>query len=672
MTVVFPRGALAVFLVAWGFSSDHVAISFALSVLVEGIKLQNLRWDLSPKHFQNIADFTTVLFAVVAVYQFVQYGFHGIYGILGLLPLVIFPLVFAQRSSSSELFPMSALFLSLRKKITRGIAQEQWVSTELIFALSCLLGASTGESTGDAYFHTVLLCAALLLFFLRPQTVKLQSWFPALVLMLALAVLVRAGMELSYRQMESTMSYWFSQFKWSSVDPNRTRTAIGHIGRLKLSDRVVLRVKAPLSISLPLYIHEASYTKFNLGSWHSPEQAFVAIDRAANTNNYPLISTSSNDQPAKRNYRLEITARHSKDVSVQAFPIGSTNVEGNEIIELKKNALGTISLEAIPGQLRYFVDYSPGNFHAIDELRGQPAPIDAAVPESYREAFKNIALELGLEAMPRKAAVATIHRFFMDNFSYSLIGKGYYPGKKPLLDFLNNQRNGHCEYFATATTLLLRAAGIPARYVVGYLVDEYSALENAFIARARHAHAWSEAYVDGHWQLVDTTPPNWLALENDRVSNWQSIQDYFGWVGFHINRLQRIDRTDFNQKVIWLVPALLVWLMWRLRQKITTKESPQDRTGTAPGNAAGPEVMILLEALSQRGLVPEDGQTVREFLIKHRPNNMPSSRLERLISLYYKARFSMMTLSREENGELGEIVDMFIENLTHQSGVQPR
>ena len=34
----------------------------------------------------------------------------------------------------------------------------------------------------------------------------------------------------------------------------------------------------------------------------------------------------------------------------------------------------------------------------------------------------------------------------------------------PLADFLLRTRSGHCEYYATATVLLLRAAGIPARY----------------------------------------------------------------------------------------------------------------------------------------------------------------------------------------------------------------
>src|SRR5207247_2054170 len=76
-------------------------------------------------------------------------------------------------------------------------------------------------------------------------------------------------------------------------------------------------------------------------------------------------------------------------------------------------------------------------------------------------------------------------------------------------EFLQTTRAGHCEYFASATVLLLRAAGVPARYAVGFSVQEWSRLERRWIVRARHAHSWALAYVDGAWREGDTTPPLW-------------------------------------------------------------------------------------------------------------------------------------------------------------------
>ena len=54
--------------------------------------------------------------------------------------------------------------------------------------------------------------------------------------------------------------------------------------------------------------------------------------------------------------------------------------------------------------------------------------------------------------------------------------------------FLLRTRSGHCEYFATATVLLLRQLGIPARYAVGYAVHE--ATGRKYVVRQRDAHAW--------------------------------------------------------------------------------------------------------------------------------------------------------------------------------------
>src|SRR5205807_1199702 len=93
--------------------------------------------------------------------------------------------------------------------------------------------------------------------------------------------------------------------------------------------------------------------------------------------------------------------------------------------------------------------------------------------------------------------------------------KGERPRKESALEeFLLNSRAGHCEYFATATTLLLRAAGVPARYAVGFSVQEWSRLEQRYIVRARHAHSWTLAYVNGGWR--GRAPGRGLRVLSDR------------------------------------------------------------------------------------------------------------------------------------------------------------
>ena len=80
-------------------------------------------------------------------------------------------------------------------------------------------------------------------------------------------------------------------------------------------------------------------------------------------------------------------------------------------------------------------------------------------------------------------------------FLYSLEGQQRDPELDPIEDFVTNNRQGHCEYFATALTLMLRSQGIPARMIVGYKCDEYSYASDAYRVRQSHAHTWVEACV---------------------------------------------------------------------------------------------------------------------------------------------------------------------------------
>lgn len=63
--------------------------------------------------------------------------------------------------------------------------------------------------------------------------------------------------------------------------------------------------------------------------------------------------------------------------------------------------------------------------------------------------------------------------------------------------FLFQLKKGYCDYYATAMVVLARAAGIPARYVTGYIAESYDADEGAFIITADQAHAWPEIYFPG-------------------------------------------------------------------------------------------------------------------------------------------------------------------------------
>jgi len=139
-------------------------------------------------------------------------------------------------------------------------------------------------------------------------------------------------------------------------------------------------------------------------------------------------------------------------------------------------------------------DY-PGD---ITETYLQLPPLDPRIPELAKQITKNA-------RTPFDKALA-IESYLHNRFTYTLNLTGK-PGDDPLAHFLFETRAGHCEYFASAMTIMLRTLSIPSREVNGFLPGEYNDLGGDYIVRASDAHSWVEVYFPGiDWQTFDPTP----------------------------------------------------------------------------------------------------------------------------------------------------------------------
>ena len=88
-------------------------------------------------------------------------------------------------------------------------------------------------------------------------------------------------------------------------------------------------------------------------------------------------------------------------------------------------------------------------------------------------------------------------------------------GANPIDDFVFNTRRGFCEHYASAFAYLMRAAGVPARVVVGYLGGDLNPYGNYLIVRQANAHAWVEVFMPAQgWVRVDPT----LVVAPERAS----------------------------------------------------------------------------------------------------------------------------------------------------------
>ncbi len=149
------------------------------------------------------------------------------------------------------------------------------------------------------------------------------------------------------------------------------------------------------------------------------------------------------------------------------------------------------------------------------ELTSEPnAKLDLTLPERLRKlalqlpaADNPLLQDLGASwrNLPAQARIQRgLEHFKNESFSYTL--------EPPILqeqdgmdDFLFNTRAGFCEHYATSFVLLMRAAGLPARVVTGYLGGERHP-DGYWIVRQGDAHAWAEVWLDGQgWVRTDPT-----------------------------------------------------------------------------------------------------------------------------------------------------------------------
>lgn len=93
------------------------------------------------------------------------------------------------------------------------------------------------------------------------------------------------------------------------------------------------------------------------------------------------------------------------------------------------------------------------------------------------------------------------------------LNTGKMPEDKPdfAMWFLEESPTGYCVHFSTAATVLLRAAGVPARYVTGYMLEAQAG--TTVTVTEENAHAWAEFYEPnlGLWLPLEATPADTVA-----------------------------------------------------------------------------------------------------------------------------------------------------------------
>ena len=643
-----PPGLIGAALLFWGWQTGFLVVALAMAAVIEARSLVSVRWELSRTDFNRVSDVSAVLLAVIAVYHVVGTdSARAVLAILQWLPFTVFPLVVCQLYSAVGRLDASIFFWSLRRRANEHPeAPRVLVDLAYPFVALTLLSASAANVRTGVFFAGFAALATWGLWTVRPRRYSAAAWVLVMALGIALGWAGQVGLAEAQRALERMASAWFLDYLRRETDPYRSSTALGQVGELKLSPRIVLRVEAPEGVRPPTLLREAAYNVYNAPTWFAVDAPFRSVQPAGDGITWPLGARAGDAGP------ITISTSLRRGKGMLAVPNGAWQLDQLFVVELATNRMGALRVEEGLGLVRYGVRYAAG---AWDD---PPTRMDYAVPRHEAAAVSRVVDQLALRGMPPADAVQAVRAYFRSGFGYSRFLGGPPRGASALEDFFFRTRRGHCEYYATATALLLRAAGVPARYAVGYAVHEWSALERRYVVRANDAHAWAMVWLDGAWREVDTTPAEWVDVEREAVSNATPLSDLLSWASYLFARWRWSEREDrLTGSVGWLLVPLAAVLAWRLYSRRRVAARTAVVRAWSPRTPAGGDSDFygVERELARRTFPRAPAEPLSEWLGRvqaARPGDVDTTRLPVLLELHYRYRFDPAGLTSEDRAAL--------------------
>jgi hypothetical protein len=215
---------------------------------------------------------------------------------------------------------------------------------------------------------------------------------------------------------------------------------------------------------------------------------------------------------------VDLEPRWSDEVSLRMFRVNPGNPfdrrQGmTEFLGARYRAFSRLADRAHPDHRSLGIDRLPPG--ALDNYLRVPASLSTRLSALSNDIMAGHATPVARV----QAVVAWLRR----THSYTTNLKRNASIEDPLEDFLFAEKDGHCEYFASAAAILLRMSGVPTRYVNGFLGGEWSDLRQAVTVRENRAHSWVEAYLGQEgWVRVDATP---ALARGSRMSAFRQVVD---------------------------------------------------------------------------------------------------------------------------------------------------
>ena len=674
-----PPFLLGLVLLFWGWQIDSPLAGALLALIIESPRWLRPRWELSNDDFARIWTFCALLVLGSLLFAFTtnegasemsrflkdpnlatgrnvgNATSRAFLSWMRWLPMVLAPFVAAQRFSSRDGIPLETISLILRarwkmaRKLGQPVPASRIVDVAYPYFALCLFSASVHPGDNTDYFWGSCALLAWALWPRRAGRFPPFVWSATLLSAVALGYLGQGGIGRLQRYLDNINPQWLLFWTGDKFDPTRSKTALGQIGRVQNSSRIVVRLDTLMGPA-PQFLHEASYRVFKAQTWYSEQPDLRDFDEVKEAPPQTYVLAPGKSVPASVQIACYLDGQ-----TLLPLPPGCGRLEKLFTFSLHKSLLGAVVAEG-PSLVIFDARFGPSP--CIESSPGTNQ--DLAVPEREAFALNQVIANLQLAGKGEAEVLRTVQQFFQEKFTYHIWrGPQRLSGTNdtPLADFLLHSRKGHCEYFATATVLLLRQLQIPARYAVGYSVHEGSG--GHFVVRQRDSHAWCRVWdrQKSVWRDFDTTPVSWVGVEAERASPWQKLGDCWSWLWFEISQF-RYGQGHFREYLLWALLPVLALLLYQIIFR-ARRRRPDPAAGDSKPGPARPgldsEFYELERTLLARGYSRRASEPLSHWLARAAADPALAALrapLRELLRLHYRYRFDPQGLPAADRQHL--------------------
>jgi protein-glutamine gamma-glutamyltransferase len=444
------------------------------------------------------------------------------------------------------------------------------------------------------------------------------------------------------------------------------RTPGGYVGRLDLRMRGALPTTpvATVPFDAPQLWRDQVFATYDASGWTNP------------SDNLGLQSTSgpgTYDLPAEAG---TVPSLHQRTDTVRAAP-GT----GQGVFPVLSPGQPT-SIRAAVRPMRVaegsyvFIRFADGGTYDVTSfgydalvpragIAAGPDPGDlpnrqwTQLPSSLPIRVVELGKSLAAGASDRNAVVARVEDYLRSHEKYRLAAPVPADGQDPVDAFLFGSHEGFCEQFASAETVLLRAAGIPARVATGYAYGRPDgAGRRLFIGS--DAHAWVEVYSPGvGWTASDPTAGATLSVDHPSAAQRLLVRAR--------HALDSASGRALIALLLILVVGLAV-LVVRLAQRLAGRR----RVALHPAEQVSRLLAALghLEAaLAADGRPRDPGETLRELglrLAAQDPLSRPAAAASEALAVLAQATYAPVVPGPPQRALAAASLETYAEALQAQ------